>query len=168
MSNLTKEEIIAAKTDLGALRKVVAEGEMIIKVRTPICFPCNMATRWTNERGLEDGVDYLEIDVTENPGSDEYLKNVVAAKTAPVPAGEKEQVELHEFVDAVIKGEKTTDVSGVKIQTPWIFNLGKLSFETKDDEDTQLYGYQPSNYESAMFKGLLAAKQGTGKVLAAA
>ena len=166
MSNLTKEEIIAANTDLGALRKVVAEGEMIIKVRTPICFPCNMATRWTNERGLEDGVDYLEIDVTENPGSDEYLKNVVAAKTAPVPSGEKERVELHEFVDAVIKGEKTTDVSGVKIQTPWIFNLGKLSFETKDDEDTQLYGYQPSNYESAMFKGLLAAKQGTGKALA--
>lgn len=168
MSNLTKEEIIAAKTDLGALREVVTEGEMIIKVRTPICFPCNMATRWTNDRGLEDGVDYLEIDVTENPGADEYLKNVVAAKTAPVPTDEEAQEKHYKFVKAVIDGEESTDVSGMKIQTPWIFNLSKLSFETKNDEDTQLYGYQPSNYESAMFKERLANKQGVDKVLAAA
>lgn len=152
MSEETPEYTITdAKTSYEAFEYLVDSRSTILKISTPNCFQCKMATRWAEDHGFHDGVDYVEVNLGDLDKPDEalaYLRQAVS---------------------------KAFDVPVHKIPTaaPWFINLRHIP-ETTISEDNemvsespaidfdspalQLFGYQPSNLP-ALFNDALPARE---------
>lgn len=154
MSNETNEYTPTdAKTSYKAFKHLVDSRSTILKVSTgPDCFQCKMATRWAKERGFHDGVEYIEVYLSDLDHPDEaiaYLRRVLST---------------------------AFDVSVDKMPNaaPWFINLRHVPKTSinKDGEMTseepsaidfnsptlQLFGYQPSNLPT-LFSGTLPARE---------
>ena len=127
-----------AKTSYDAFKYLVDSRSTILKISTPNCFQCKMATRWAEDHGFHDGVDYVEVNLGDLDKPDEalaYLRQAVS---------------------------KVFDMPVDKIPTaaPWFINLkyvpkttitedGEMVSESPaidfDSPALQLFGYQPSN-----------------------
>ena len=140
-----------AKTSYDAFKYLVASRNAILKISTPNCFQCKMATRWAEEHGFHDGVDYVEVNLGDLDKPDEalaYLRQVVS-EAFGVP------------------------VDKIPTAAPWFINLRHIP-ETTISEDNemvsesptidfdspalQLFGYQPSNLPT-LFSGTLPAQE---------
>lgn len=138
MSNETPEYAITdAKTSYDAFKYLVDSRSTILKISTPKCIRCEMATRWTKSNGFHDGVDYVEVNLGDLDKPDEalaYLRQVVSTAFG---------------------------VNKISKEGPWFINLRNVPKTTTaeggemvvseppaidfDSPALQLFGFQPSN-----------------------
>lgn len=152
MSEETPEYTITdMKTSYKAFKHLVNSRSTILKISTPNCFQCKMATRWAKEHGFHDGIDYVEVNLGDLDKPDEalaYLRQVVS-KAFDVP------------------------VDNIPTAAPWFINLRNVPKTTItedremvsespaldfDSPALQLFGYQPSNLPD-LFSGTLPARE---------
>lgn len=153
MSNETNEYTpIDAKTSYKAFNQLVDSRSTILKISTPNCFQCKMATRWAEEHGFHDGVDYIEVNLGDLDYPDEalaYLRRVVS--TAFSVSVDKIPTAAPWFINLrhVPKTTITEDGEMVVNESP------AIDF---DSPALQLFGYQPSNLPT-LFSGTLPARE---------
>lgn len=152
MSNETSVYTITdVKTSYKVFQSFVDSRTAILKISTPNCFQCKMATRWAEDHGFHDGVDYVEINLGDLDKPDEalaYLRQAVSDAFG---------VPVHKIPTAA----------------PWFINLRNVPETTiTEDEEMvsespiidfdspalQLFGYQPSNLPT-LFRGTLPAQE---------
>lgn len=141
-----------AKTSYDAFKYLVDSRSSILKISTPNCFQCKMATRWAEDHGFHDGADYVEVNLGDLDKPDEalaYLRQVVSdAFGVPVdkiPTAAPWFIDLRNVPETSINkdGKMTSE------EPPTIdFNSPAL----------QLFGYQPSNLPT-LFNGKLPARE---------
>lgn len=141
-----------AKTSYDAFKYLVASRNTILKISTPNCFQCKMATRWAEDHGFHDGVDYVEVNLGDLDKPDEalaYLRQVVSeAFGVPVdkiPAAAPWFINLRNVPETTIAEDGEMVVS----ESP------AIDF---DSPALQLFGYQPSNLPT-LFSGTLPARE---------
>lgn len=153
MSNATSVYTITdVKTSYKVFQSFVDSRTAILKISTPNCFQCKMATRWAEDHGFHDGVDYVEVNLGDLDKPDEalaYLRQVVS-KAFGVPV-HKIPTTAPWFINLrnVPKTTITEDGEMVVSESPTI---------DFDSPTLQLFGYQPSNLPT-LFNGTLPARE---------
>lgn len=146
MSNETPNYAITdAKTNYDAFKYLVDSCSTILKISTPNCFQCKMATRWTEDHGFHDGVDYVEVNLGDLDKPDEALA----------------------YLRQVVSNAFGVPVHKIPTAAPWFINLRHVPETTSTSESPvidfdspalQLFGYQPSNLPT-LFSGTLPARE---------
>lgn len=147
MSNETlKYAITEAKSSYDAFKYLVDSRSVILKISTsPQCVQCNMSTRWAKNNGLQEGIDYVELMLTECEQAEEKLA----------------------YIRQVVRD--AFGVTKIPNEAPWFINLRKLPKTTSTEGEEvsatdfnspalQLFGFQPSNL-SILFSEVLAARE---------
>lgn len=152
MSNETSVYTITdVKTSYKVFQSFVDSRTAILKISTPNCFQCKMATRWAEDHGFHDGVDYVEINLGDLDKPDEalaYLRQAVSdAFGVPV---HKIPTAAPWFINLRNVPETTITEDGEKVSEPPIIDF--------DSPALQLFGYQPSNLPT-LFSGTLPARE---------
>lgn len=141
-----------AKTSYDAFKYLVDSRSAILKISTPNCFQCKMATRWAEDHGFHDGVDYVEVNLGDLDKPDEALA----------------------YLRQVVSDAFGVPVDKIPTAAPWFINLrhvpktsinkdGKMTSEEPPTIDfnspaLQLFGYQPSNLPT-MFSSTQPAQE---------
>lgn len=141
-----------AKTSYEAFERLVDSRSTILKISTPNCFQCKMATRWAEDHGFHDGVDYVEVNLGDLDKPDEALA----------------------YLRQVVSDAFDVPIDKIPTAAPWFINLrhvpetsinkdGKMTGEEPPTIDfnslaLQLFGYQPSNLPT-LFNGTLPARE---------
>lgn len=140
-----------AKTSYEAFEHLVDSRNTILKISTPNCFQCKMATRWAEDHGFHDGVDYVEVNLGDLDKPDEalaYLRQVVSeAFGVPVhkiPTAAPWFINLRNVPETAITEDEE------KVSEPPIIDF--------DSPALQLFGYQSSNLPT-LFSGTLPARE---------
>ena len=141
-----------AKTSYEAFEHLVDSRSTILKISTPNCFQCKMSTRWAEDHGFHDGVDYVDVNLGDLDKPDEalaYLRQVVSdAFGVPV---HKIPTAAPWFINLRNVPKTTIAEDGEMV----VIESSAIDF---DSPALQLFGYQPSNLPD-LFSGTLPARE---------
>lgn len=152
MSNETSVYTITdVKTSYKVFQSFVDSRTAILKISTPNCFQCKMATRWAEDHGFHDGTDYVEVNLGDLDKPDEALA----------------------YLRQAVSNAFGVPVHKIPTAAPWFINLRHVPKTTIaedgemvvsespaidfDSPVLQLFGYQPSNLPT-LFSGTLPAQ----------